>query len=376
MPAVTTHMVPRARSCPITLVVIVIAVSLQTLIAAEQLPLSTDSAIEQGLRAFNDGQVRHAGEIFAAAAERDSTSADLRVAIALVAYVEGRYTDAASALRDAFRIEPKHVAARMLLGRLQRRTGDLQSAVHTYEALQADHPTQEIQATLERWRREDDLQSRMQQAVGAHFSVAFEGPAEQALADRALASLERAYDRIGEVLGIYPVNPVLVVLYTTQQFRDITRAPEWAAGGYDGTIRVPMQGALAQGGELDRVLAHEFVHALQASITTVEPPMWFSEGLAGALETEDIPDARSIVAAQSQPVPLEVLAGSFSRFTAEQATVAYAASAMTMKRLIDEVGGMAIANILRDLDDGVPFEQAFAHRAQRTVKAFEAETAP
>ena len=68
------------------------------------------------------------------------TSAALRVGIALVAYVEGRYPDAASALRDALRIDPKDVSARILLGRLQRRTGDLQGAVHTYEALQADHP--------------------------------------------------------------------------------------------------------------------------------------------------------------------------------------------------------------------------------------------
>lgn len=358
------------------LLVVTYAVSSPSDAAAGQLPLSTESAIEQGVGAISEGRVHEAGEIFAGAAGRDSTSAELRVGIALVAYLEGRYPDAASALRDALRIEPKHAAARMLLGRLQRRTGDLQSAVRTYEALQADHPTKGVGATLERWRREDDLQSRMQQAVGTHFSVAFEGPAEKALADRALASLERAYDRIGEILGIYPVNPILVVLYTTQQFRDITRAPEWAAGGYDGTIRVPMQGALEQGTELDRVLAHEFTHALQAAITTVEPPMWFSEGLAGALETEDIPDARAIIAAQPEPVPLELLAGPFSRFTSAQATVAYAASAVTVKRLIDEVGGMAIANILRDLDDGVPFEQAFAHRAQRSIAAFEAEATP
>jgi len=358
------------------LLLVATAAGSQSAFATGQLPLGTESAIEQGVRAINDGRVHEAGEIFAAAAGRDSTSPELRVGIALVDYLEGRYPDALSALRDALRLEPKHVAARTLLGRLQGRTGDLQSAVHTYEALQADHPTAAIGATLERWRREDDLQSRMQQSVGAHFSVAFEGPAEKALADRALASLERAYDRIGEILGIYPVNPILVVLYTTQQFRDITRAPEWAAGGYDGTIRVPMQGALEQGGELDRVLAHEFTHALQASITTVEPPMWFTEGLAGALETEDIPDARAILAALPEPVPLELLAGRFSQFTDAQATVAYAASAVAVKRLIDEVGGMAIANILRDLDDGVPFQQAFAHRAQRSLAAFEGESTP
>ena len=34
-----------------------------------------------------------------------------------------------------------------------------------------------------------------------------------------------------------------VILYTTQQFSDLTRAPSWAAGSYDGTIRVPMRGA-------------------------------------------------------------------------------------------------------------------------------------
>ena len=102
----------------------------------------------------------------------------------------------------------------------------------------------------------------MQQAVGSHFTVSFDGPAEAALAAEALDSLDRAYWRIGSVLTTYPNEPIPVVLYTTEQFRDVTRSPGWAAGAFDGTIRVPMRGALDDPKELDRVLAHEFTHAV------------------------------------------------------------------------------------------------------------------
>jgi hypothetical protein len=43
--------------------------------------------------------------------------------------------------------------------------------------------------------------------------------------------------------------------------------------------------------------------------------------------------------------------------------------------LLDEAGGPAIANLLRDLGDGVPFEEAFLHRIQRSLADFEASLA-
>ncbi len=42
------------------------------------------------------------------------------------------------------------------------------------------------------------------------------------------------------------------------------------------------------------------------------------------------------------------------------------------ERLLDEAGGGAVANLLRDLGDGVGFEQAFLHRIQRSLADFEA----
>src|SRR5205807_4419566 len=129
---------------------------------------------------------------------------------------------------------------------------------------------------------------RLQQAVGSHFTVSFEGPEQGELATKALDALERAYWRVGDTLSAYPTAAVPVVLYSNEQFRDITRSPSWAAGAYDGTIRVPMRGALEKKEELDRVLSHEFTHALIRTLASRGVPAWLNEGLATALETGDL----------------------------------------------------------------------------------------
>jgi hypothetical protein len=101
-------------------------------------------------------------------------------------------------------------------------------------------------------------------------------------------------------------------------------------------------------------------------------PYWFAEGLAGALEGDDLSWAQAAVAELEASVPLASLAGPFDELSSVDAQAAYAVSALAVRRLLDEAGGMAAANLLRDVDDGVPFDTAFAHRMQRTVAEFEA----
>ena len=193
----------------------------------------------------------------------DPRNARLHVGAAAAAYLERRDVDATDESERALALDDTLAQARELLGLARHRLGDVAGAIRAYEALVAGAPSNTAAAaTLDRWRREAALHDRMQDAIGSHFTVSFEGPEEAALAERALQALDRAYWRIGQALGTYPYAPVPVVLYTTQQFTDITRAPAWAAGAYDGVIRVPMRGALDRPDEMDRVFAHEFVHAL------------------------------------------------------------------------------------------------------------------
>jgi hypothetical protein len=72
-------------------------------------------------------------------------------------------------------------------------------------------------------------------------------------------------------------------------------------------------------------------------------------------------------------VPLLALQKGFGRFTGDQAQIAYAASALAARRLLEEAGGQAITNLLRDLGDGVDFETAFFHRVQRQFAEFQAK---
>ncbi len=326
-----------------------------------------------GWEALAHNQPAQAAAAFREALAASPRNARLHLGAGLAAALERRDTDARDEFEAALVIDPRLTDARAQLGLIQYRLGDPLAAIRTYETLVAEAPDNgTAAATLERWKREQALHERMQNAIGSHFTVSFEGPAEATLASEALQSLDRAYWRIGQDLGTFPNEPIHVVLYTTEQFRDITRSPTWAAGAYDGTIRVPMRGALDDKAELDRVLAHEFTHALIRTLAARNVPTWLNEGIAAALEAGDL-DWANTLAPVARKVPLRALQSGFGRFTGDQAALAYAASAIAARRLLDEAGGFAVANLLRDLGAGVPFDAAFEHRVQRTFAEFQRE---
>jgi tetratricopeptide (TPR) repeat protein len=346
-----------------------IAVSTAALVA--QVNPLVDLLAQDGWKALAAGQAAAAAKIFQQALAIDANNPELHLGAGTAAYLDRRDEAAQTALERALQLNPALPRARELLGLVQYRRGDLFGAIRTYELIdRSQSQNQQASERLERWRDELDLHNRMNTVVSSAFTVSFEGETNAELAALAMASLERAVERIGQVLSTYPDKQIPVVLYTTEQFRDITLAPMWAGGAYDGTIRVPMRGALANPQELDRVLAHEYTHALIHTLALRNVPTWLNEGLATALEKDSQIDAQS----RSQPLPRGVLAAlqtSFGRFTGEQAKLAYDVSARASRQLLDEAGGFAVANLLRDLGQGVKFDEAFLHRMPWSFESFE-----
>jgi tetratricopeptide (TPR) repeat protein len=330
-----------------------------------------------GFDALRAGQFERAITSFQEGLAGDPTNPRLHLGLGLAAFGQQRDAAAKTELDRALELAPGLTEAREVLGLILHRQGDLFGAIRSYETLMAAVPSDAAAADrLEEWRRELELGDRMEQTVGEHFTVSFEGPAEAELADKAVESLERAYWRIGPLLGVYPTSAVSVVLYTGEQFRDITRSPSWAAAAYDGTIRVPMRGALDNPDELDRVLAHELTHALVHTLAPRAIPTWLNEGLAAALESPDLSWARTALRTSGRTIPLGRLASSFRDLNARDATLAYAASAIAVGRLLDEIGGVGVANLIRDLGEGADFEASFAHRAQQSFSDFTARLGP
>lgn len=328
---------------------------------------------QAGWDALKANRLQIAADAFREAIALDPKNAALRVGAGMAAALQRRDEDARAHFEQALVLDPKLTVARAQLAQVVRRQGDYQEAIRLLEIVAADAPGDAaVRELLERWQRERDLHERMRLEVGDFFTVSFEGPEDAALASQALESLTRAYWRICDVFSAFPPKSIPVVLYTREQFRDVTRSPQWAAAAYDGIIRVPMRGAGEKGEDLDRVLAHEFTHALIRSLATRNLPTWLNEGLASVLESDDLDWATHIVDKAGFVPPLRRLTPPFAKLSGGDAQLAYAASALAARRLLDEAGGTAVANLLRDLGAGIEFEDAFQRRIQKSLAEFEA----
>lgn len=328
---------------------------------------------QQGWAALRAGNAKAATDAFVEAAKLDPKNAMLWLGAGTAEFLQRHDAEAKSHLEHALVLDPKLTRARAQLAQVIKRQGDLTEAIRLYEIVVTEVPDDAgVRDTLDRWKREKELHERMRLEVGDHFTVSFEGPEDAAMAAQALESLNKAFWRISEVFGTFPAKSIPVVLYSGQQFSDITRSPQWAAAAFDGIIRVPMRGAGERGEDLDRVLAHEFSHALIRSLATRGLPTWLNEGLASVLEGDDLRWATSTVENLPKLPSLATLSGSFGKLSGADAQVAYAASAIAAKRLLDDAGGAAIANLLRDLGEGIELEAAFLHRIQRSLEDFEA----
>jgi hypothetical protein len=275
----------------------------------------------------------------------------------------------------ALALNPDHLEAARWLGDLHYRAGRLPEAIATYESARHRSPRAlALQPQIDSWRKQYELESRFVEWRSDHFTVLFELSAEESFARQVAARLEASYVRIGDALGgVYPTRPVTVVLYSREQFCEITRLAAWSAAAYDGRIRVPLSEGLRQPEELDRVLSHEYVHAVAATLGGRNIPAWINEGLATVLESADaIEEDTTSTRGPARPA-LTTLHRSFVGFSArDDAEIAYASAAGAVKELIDRQGVPTIVALLEDLGRGESFPQAFRQRAAMRYEDFAA----
>lgn len=284
----------------------------------------------------------------------------------------GKLQEARQQLASALQRDPAFTPASMLLGEVLYRMGELDAAILVYDQALAHAPNHEqILKRLGEWRKESELHARFGQRLSNHFTVMFEGPAEAALAERAVALLEHAYQRIGGALYTYPAEVITVVLYTREQFRDITQSPEWSGGVFDGRIRVPVRGALQNMREFERILSHEFTHALVRSVAPRGVPTWLNEGLAVVFEGGDLSRKQAQVRQAPAILPFTQLEGSFRGLASKDASLAYAQSAVAANALLEQAGASAVMNLLTDVGAGTPFAAAFERHILMSYEEFQ-----
>ncbi len=204
------------------------------------------------------------------------------------------------------------------LGEIAYREERLAEALRRWKrAVQLGAPDPGLPERIAKVEREAGVESEMEIERGRHFAVKFaDGEAGAAgQAETVLRSLEEIRDRVGREYDAFPARTISVILYSQEEFRGVTGAHAWTGGIYDGKIRVPLRGFAGAGREADRLLAHEYAHALVAEMTRGRAPAWFDEGIAQRVSGE-WSDFRARAAAarlrEEGLIPLESLEPSFA----------------------------------------------------------------
>ncbi len=290
---------------------------------------------EEGWRLLQSGDGARAARAFAEALESEPGHPVLLFGAGAAAHLQGRAKEATARLRQALEIAPDLTPASMLLGQIEYSSGEVSKAIAIYEKALTHAPNDpNLTSRLNAWRADAEANRGFVERRVDRFRVMFQGHADNALATRATDLLESEFWRIGKALGAYPSEPVVVMLYTEKQFRDVTLAPEWSGGVYDGRIRVPAAGAAQSPQLFQRVLVHELTHAMIANLAPRGIPAWLHEGLAQYFEGDEPAAALRRLRAVGAVIPLRYLEGSFSGLTAEQAMVAYDESLVVVDALL------------------------------------------
>jgi len=212
-----------------------------------------------------------------------------------------------------------------------------------------------LRAVTAKVRQTGKLEQRLNSRESTHFTVKYDGDADQGTWTTVLEILEDAYREIGQKLNYFPSKPIVVVLHPTESFQSATGSPAWADGLYDpvlGRIQVPTQGALTDQAWLRRVLRHEFVHALlhdQLGLNATAVPTWLNEGLAITLSADRWEDLDQLRHQKFTVIPLPMLEGPWGGLPQDAASVAYLEAYSAVQYMIDRYGMHRVHELLSHL---------------------------
>ena len=286
------------------------------------------------------------------------------------------YREAERTLQRALESEPRLKMAYQVLGDLAQLRDDLESAATNWEkALEIDPSDGALRAKLERIRKEHRTEKDFNRDVTSHFSIKYDGREKIDAGRIVLRILEDAYGEVGRALSYYPDREVAVILYSNQQFQDVTDAPGWSGGIYDGKIRIPIGGIENETPGLKRLLLHEYTHAVVRDITPRRVPTWLNEGLAQYFEGREVNSRQQEMLrqlSQAGKVPsLSDLEGSFLGLNGPQATYAYLLSLSAVRHMVDRHGMYRVKMVLEELSSGSDTPRAISNALLVSLQDFE-----
>lgn len=330
--------------------------------------------VRAGIDALKTGELQSALGLFEDALRYHETGAEAHLGIGIVYF--HRHDDAASEreLLRTVELDRANKTAYQYLGELYYRKDDLEAALSSWDkALELQPDDEQLKAKIAKIRKEHGAERDFNRDATSHFSIKYEGRERAETGRIVLKILEDAYSEIGRALSFYPDRDISVILYSNDQFRDVTDAPGWSGGIYDGKIRIPIGGIEQETPGLRRMLYHEYTHAVVRAITP-RCPTWLNEGLAQYLEGRDLAAHQHTIKqlARSGSLPsLASLEGSFLGLGDKQASQAYMISLSAVRHIANAFGLYRIRMILDEMASGADGQHAIGRGLALSYEEFE-----
>lgn len=125
------------------------------------------------------------------------------------------------------------------------------------------------------------------------IEVSYASGDRKSIAESVASAIEDVSLRLNQLLGPLPAQARLRAwLVPSNDFKQITGAPPWAAAVFDGYIRIPV-GKKPNNTILSRLAQHETAHAYMYAFCGDTLPSWIGEGLAQVFESRSAGQSQS-----------------------------------------------------------------------------------
>ena len=140
---------------------------------------------------------------------------------------EGLPDSANHNLNEAIRYDKDNWAAYVSLGRLMYNQGKIKEAAEYWtKAVSLNSELDEIKQQLEMLTNEINIEETFQKKHLMYFDVKYEGYEKNHLAWKVVEILREAYTSLGNDFKYYPRQKIPVIIYTKEQFQQVTNTQD------------------------------------------------------------------------------------------------------------------------------------------------------
>ena len=279
-------------------------------------------------------------------------------------YETGDYRNARDYLENALEADENNALALKYLALTCYKLDDLVNSLRYSEASLEIQLDAQLKAHCSRLKREIKAMEGYGNTRRVNFNIIFSKFEHNEIRFTVIDILENAYRDIGQQMDTYPSTSVSVILYNEKNFFDVTRAPGWAGGLFDGKIHVPIRGMKPDEPLLKHVLYHEYTHSLVHTITS-KCPRWLHEGLSDYFSLEP-----GQIETIGQIIPLKRLEVGFPTGNPRLVLLAYWESYSVVSYMVDRYKLYRIKELLQDLGRGTDLNTAFSSAFSITYDRF------